>query len=229
MNDPNTLLANDRPPSFPLAGSLKLFDINILPERYRRRKVRLIGVVPWLAFIVLLLALYPSILVAMQAQVDFSLARERVASLQATIENTQTNADEFDRITAEIQAQSARRDQILASYEGLELAGSSWSTTLLDIIASTPDGIQYTQITQQEGLIYLDGIADSYSAVLDLSDSLQEIKDFHSVQINSIEEILPEDTAAPLDAPEEDGQPGSIPKPSFTFTLAAVLFEEGVQ
>jgi Tfp pilus assembly protein PilN len=208
---------------------LKLFNINVLPQRYRRRKIRLVALAPWLAFILLLAALYPSSILAMRAQSEFGLARNKAASLQATVENFQANAAELDALQAEIDAQIERRDQILASYQGLELTGSAWSNTLFLIYSSIPEGIQFTQIIQQEGQIHLDGIAESYGAVLDLLDTLQGFKDFHDVQIDSVEEILPEDGAALAIPSEGDDQSLVVPEPSYSFTLTAVLVEEGEQ
>ena len=224
MDDPKQILGDDSPQTKKLAGTLSLFDINILPQRYRRRKFRIINILPWLVFLLLFGALYPAGITAMGAQSEFRLHQRELDGLQFLIEDYQSAAEEMDSLQTEIDLQKERRDQILSSYQGLDLKGSNWSSILFLIEENTPAGILWTQITQKGGEIRLDGIANAYSTVLSLRDSLEKIDGINRIQIDSVDQILEE-------SPEtgEDNQPASNQTSSYHFTLLATAAEEGLQ
>jgi Tfp pilus assembly protein PilN len=229
MDDPKQILGDDSPQIKHLAGSLSLFDINILPQRYRRRKIRFINILPWLVFLLLLGALYPSGITAMGAQSEFRLHQRKLNGLQSLIETYQSTAGEMESLQTEIDLQIERRDQILSSYQGLDLKGSNWSRILFLIEENAPVGILWTQITQKDGEIRLDGIANSYPTVLSLRDSLKKIDGIIRIQIDSIDQILEESPAIISSETGEDNQPASIQTPSYHFTLSALAAEEGLK
>jgi len=224
MDDPKQILGDDSPQIKQLAGSLSLFDINILPQRYRRRKFRFINTLPWLVFLLLLGALYPAGITAMSAQSEFRLHQRELDGLQFLLEDYQSAAEEMESLQAEINLQIERRDQILSSYLGLDLKGSNWSSILFLIEEKTPAGILWIQISQRDGEIRLYGKANAYPTVLTLRDSLEKIEGIIRVQIDSIDQILEE-------SPEtgEDNQPAGIQTSSYHFTLLATVAEEGLQ
>lgn len=229
MDDPKQIPGDDSPQTKPLAGSLSLFDINILPQRYRRRKIRFINILPWLVFLLLLGALYPSGITAMGAQSEFRLTQRKLNGLQSLIEDYQSAAEEMESLQTEIDLQLERRDQILSSYQGLDLKGSNWSSILFLIEENAPAGILWTQITQKDGEIRLDGIANAYPTVLSLRDSLETIDGIIRIQINSVDQILEESPVIISPETGEGSQPGSIQSPPYHFTLLATVAEGGLE
>ncbi len=229
MDDPKQILGDDSPQTKQLAGSLSLFDINILPQRYRRRKIRFINILPWLVFLLLMGTLYPSGITAMGAQSEFRLSQRKLNGLQSLLENHQGAAGEMESLQTEIDLQIERRDQILSSYQGLDLTGSKWSSILFLIEKNAPAGILWTQITQKDGEIRLDGIANAYPTVLSLRDSLEKIEGIIRVQIDSVDQILEDSPVIPPSEAGEDNQPASIQTPSYHFTLLATVAEDGLQ
>ncbi len=229
MDDPKQILGDDSPQTKQLAGSLNLFDINILPQRYRRRKIRFINMLPWLVFLLLLGALYPSGITAMGAQSEFRLTQRKLNGLQSLLESHQSAAEEMESLQTEIDLQLERRDQILSSYQGLDLKGSNWSSILFLIEENAPAGILWIQISQRDGEIRLDGIANAYPTVLSLRDSLERIDGIINIQIDSIDQILEESPVIISPETGEDNQPGSNQTSSYRFTLLATVAEEGLQ
>ncbi len=229
MDDPKQILGDDSPQTKQLAGSLSLFDINILPQRYRRRKIRFINILPWLVFLLLMGTLYPSGITAIGAQSEFRLSQRKLNGLQSLLENHQGAAGEMESLQTEIDLQIERRDQILSSYQGLDLTGSKWSSILFLIEKNAPAGILWTQITQKDGEIRLDGIANAYPTVLSLRDSLEKIEGIIRVQIDSVDQILEDSPVIPPSEAGEDNQPASIQTPSYHFMLLATVAEDGLQ
>ncbi len=228
MDDPKQLLGDQAPRPKPLAGTLKLFDINILPDRYRRRKFRLINALPWLVLIVLLGTLYPAALSAIEAEADFRRKQTELTDLQLALSNNQIAADEMARIQSEIDARLETRDQIQDSYQGIDFNGTNWSELLFQINSKAPTGISWTQITQVEDQISLEGIASNYLNILILQDSLAELDGIYSVSIESVEQFISDtSSAAPPDTDTGDGNPGQ--SQPYLFSVLIAVNEGGVK
>ena len=135
----------------------------------------------------------------------------------------------MESLQTEIDLQIEHRDQILSSYQGLDLIGSNWSSILFLIEEKAPAGILWTQITRKGQEIRLDGIANAYPTVLSLRDSLEKIDGIISVQIDSVDQILEESPVIVSPETGETNQPAGIQTASYHFTLLATVAEEGLQ
>jgi len=168
MDDPKQKIGNELNKTLSLVGSVGLFDINILPQRYRRKRIRLVSILPWLLFIVLLGLLYFSGILALEAQAQFKQSQIDLAQVQSALENYQSSAEQVESLENEIEAANLLRDQITDSYQGVDLTGTHWSDTLFSIKGIIPEGISLSLVTQQENQILLQGISNSYSIITDL-------------------------------------------------------------
>jgi len=175
MDDPNQILRNVPNKTKSLTSSLEAFDFNILPKRYRRKKIRLVGIFPWMLFLLFLSAVYPSFLLAQEAQSIYIQTEYEVLVLQTSLETYQSAANEMTALQDEIDSATERRDQILDSYQGIDLHGSDWSPALFKIDSIVQDDISWTSIIQQDQEIILEGIASTYQGVLDLQSSLDNL------------------------------------------------------
>jgi len=229
MDDPKQILGDAPQKTSLLTGSLELFDINILPERYRRKKFRLVAVLPWLLLILFLAALYPSVLIAREAQSTFMRTQIEVTNLQTSLESYQSAAVELAALQEEINLQVQQKEQIQSSYQGLDLKGSNWSPTLFRVVQNAPDGISLTSVTQQDQEILLEGIAAAYPRVLEYLDSLSSLEEFSTVQIETIEQIIVDPLSLVPADPAGENLPTAAPPASYTFSLLASLDKEGQQ
>jgi len=221
MDDPKQISGEELTKTRILTGSMDLFNINILPERYHPKRLRLVAVLPWLLLILLLASLYPSVIMALEAKNSFNQINSEMVQIQASMEVYQSASDEADRFVSEIEAAKMHRDQILDSYQGIDLPGTNWNDSLFEIEEITPSGISWIQISQEENEIHLDGIAITYQIVLDLVDSLTSMDTAKSVQIETIDQIVEEEIVF---IPPEGGEeilpvPTSLPSYSFTILV----------
>ena len=187
-----------------------MFDINLLPQRYRRRKIKLWMVLPTILLLILLGAAYPAYQSAVLAQADYGESQSSLTLIQTTLEEFQASNQDLSDILTEIQTEVELRDQILASYGGLQVSGEKWSPILNDILQSSPDGIQWLAISREENLIRLEGVAGSYNLLISLADGLEPIGGIQEVEIGSVETFLSEDevpqpTTTELESVEEPG------------------------
>ncbi len=229
MDDPKQILGDAPQKTGLLTGSLELFDINILPERYRRKKFRPVAILPWLLLILFLAALYPSVLIAREAQSTFTRSQLEVSNLQTSLESYQSAAVKLAALQEEINLQVQQKEQIQSSYQGLDLKGSNWSPTLFRVVQNAPDGISLTSVTQQDQEILLEGTAAAYPQVLEYLDSLSSLEEFSAVQIEAIDQIIVDPlTLVPAD-PAGENLPAASPPASYTFSLLVSLDKEGQQ
>jgi Tfp pilus assembly protein PilN len=220
MDDPKKITPEDLRKTPLLRGTIELFDINILPERYRRRKITLISVLPWLILVLLIGALYPAATNAIKAQNDFQEIQAELLLTKTELEIMQTNTESLENIQNEIASETDRRDQVLSSYGGINLRGTSWNATLLRIYQITPPDIVWNAVSQQENEILLDGMATSYQVVLDFYDSLDHLTGLQSVEITSMEQVIDEDAVVATTSKEEEGNSNATdPSAPYSFTI----------
>ena len=226
MDDPKQKIGADLNKTISLVGSVGLFDINILPQRYRRKRIRLVSILPWLLFIVLLGLLYFSGILALEAQAQYKLSQTDLAQVQSALENYQSTAEEVDFLENELVAAYQLRDQITDSYLGIDLNVTNWSDTLFSIKRIIPEGISLTLITQQDNQILLQGISNSYPIILDLVEKLSGLDSVQSVQIETVTQIIEAEPRGEEVETGEESQPGTLKNPSYSFSILTTLSGE---
>jgi Tfp pilus assembly protein PilN len=228
MDAPKQLLGDDSPQTRPLSAPTSLFDINILPARYRRKRIRFVAVLPWLVFILLLAAIYPVGLSAMGAQSAYKIKQNELSEMQLLVNSYQSAANEMADLQSQIDQKIDQRDLITSSYQGLDLQGSNWSDFLVQIEENTPSGITWTTIDQEQNEIVLNGVAASYNKVLELQASLDQLEEVTSLEIESINKSEEEILQTTPEVETEDSAP-NIQTLFYEFTLIGIISEEGLR
>ena len=229
MDDPKQKIGNELNKTLSLVGSVGLFDINILPQRYRRKQIRLVSILPWLLFIILLGLLYFSGILALEAQAQFKQSQIDLAQVQSALESYQSSAEQVESLENEIEAAYFLRDQITDSYLGFDLTGTHWSNTLFSIKGIIPEGISLSLITQQDNQILLQGISTSYPIILDLVEKLNGLDAVQSVQIESVIRIIEVEPSVVAVETGDESQPSTSKIPSYSFSiLTTTSGEEGL-
>ena len=223
MDDPKQKIGNELNKTLSLVGSVGLFDINILPQRYRRKRIRLVSILPWLLFIILLGLLYFSGILALEAQAQFKRSQIDLAQVQSALGNYQSSAEQVESLENEIEAAYLLRDQITDSYQGFDLTSTHWSDTLFSIKGIIPKGISLTLITQLDNQILLQGNSNSYPIILGLVEKLNGLDSVQSVQIESVTRIIE------ILETGDESQPVRSNNPSYSFSILTITSgEEGL-
>lgn len=177
------------------------------------------ALLPWLLLLVLLGTIYPTYQLATKSQSSFREKRLDLARVQADLDFYQVNSQEAIDLQAQIDEALAEKDALINSFGGLKLSDQKWSPTLYQIDQLLPAGASWSQITQQGSTIYLDGTADEYQLVIDLLDALKSVEGLADVEINSIQQISPEDAPDPQDSSADTPLP-------YAFTILATTARE---
>lgn len=194
----------------------RLMDINILPARYRRRRLNWRSALPWLVSGALALLLIPSGYLFIstsaqfrQAQVALSLSQEDLEAHQPFIEDREALAVELEQL----RTQSA---QIKAAAQNAVIQEVRWGEVLGAVLAAQPEGIEVDGLDQSEREVLISGSARDHRLVLAFGDRLAESGRIESISINSIEQH-----SAP---PQEDvGGEAQEENPWYSFEISAEI------
>jgi Tfp pilus assembly protein PilN len=222
MDDPKQPIGETQNQPITLAGSIDLFDLNILPLRHRRKKIKLVHVLPWLLLIILLGMLYPAGINALDAQAQFIQSKSDLDQVQSQMEKYQSISEEMNSLEIEIEGATQLRDQILDSYQGIDLRGTNWSETLFLIQAIIPEGITLTLVSQRDDQIQIDGVSDSYDIILDYEGRLNDLRTVFRVQLESVKQIIEEEPEPALAAAGEDSEITIPQNTSYNFTILII-------
>ena len=173
-------------------GNPELVDLNILPDRYRRRRLGPRTVLPWILLLVLLGLLYPVGNNFLQTQQAFRDKQQELDQVQTAFDNYLPVEERLAILEAEIEAAEIKAEEIRAQYSEIDLELTSWSYILFSIVEKLPPGVKVSAYLQSGREIQLQGTADTYQQVLDLEEAMQTINPVHGVQIDSILKLNPE-------------------------------------
>lgn len=204
-------------------GKLKInrsvLDINILPDRYRRKKIRLLSILPWLLLAILLALLYPAVFQALQAEEEFQESSQAYQAIQATVENYTSLENEIETLESDLEAANQQLESFSASYSDFQLQSTNRSEQLDLILSAKPPGITLGNLVQQGGEIILEGSADAYQLPLEMVETLQSLERFSIVELNAIQVVISEQ-AGSTPVPSEEEQPPPTPTAVYTFQIS---------
>lgn len=196
-----------------------VLDINILPDRYRRQKIRLLSILPWLLLVILLALLYPAVVQALQAEEEFQESSQAYQAIQATVESYSSMENEIETLETALEAANQQLESFSASYGNFQLQSTDRSEQLDLILSAKPPGITLGNLVQQGSEIILEGTADAYQLPLEMVETLQSLERFSSVELNAIQAVISEE-AGSTPVPGEEEQPPPTPAPGYTFQIS---------
>ncbi len=199
--------------------SQELLNINVLPDRYRRKKFRLMNILPWLLLVILLALLYPAVVQALQAEEEFQESKQAFQAIQATVESYRSLENEIETLESALEAANQQLESFSASYGDFQLQSTTRSEQLDLILSAKPPGITLGNLVQQGGEIILEGTADAYQLPLQMVESLQSLERFSSVRLKAIQAVISEQTGS-TPVPSEEEQPPPTPTPGYTFQIS---------
>ena len=207
-----------------------MFDINILPPRYRRKRLTLLMVLPWLLLLILLGTIYPTYIMAVQTQDAFREQRLAVAQTQVKLDFFQVSNEELESLQKQIEERTIEQDLILDSYSGLNLDPEVWSSPLYQIESAVPPGVVLSYLSRQGNAYRIEGISAQYQRVIDFKDALAGNPSLAEVEIDLIERI--DEDEAPLlpSLPPPSGEDGEdAGPPALVYYSFTILFHSSLE
>jgi Tfp pilus assembly protein PilN len=199
------------------AGST-ILEMNILPERYRRRKIQPGAVLAVILLLGQLLLLYPVSTILIQEQNSFMESKTAFQDLQAEVDSYNAPQDRIAELEAELESIQQELIVFEDSFSALDFQNTAWSEYLNLVLEQAPAAINVDSILFQDSTILVIGRSDSYSLPLVMVDNLEAQERFSEARALSIQVIPPEDD--PLNSTAENNPETNNPEnPVYSFEI----------
>ena len=192
-----------------------MIDLNILPERYRKRKLTLAVARPWMFLLAYTLLLIPIIRLYTEANLELKRVESDLASVQSSLDEYQPLAEEKDALEAQIEEVVRQAGEIEAATHSATIQEIVWSNVLNDILRIAPAGVELTIVDQGGYEMVIVGVAENHWLPISLADDLEVSGLFTRVIVNALVRLNPPDPSA-----GETIEPAPPPEYEFEITLS---------
>ncbi|HLC01630.1 MAG TPA: PilN domain-containing protein [Anaerolineales bacterium] len=193
-------------------------DLNLLPERYRRRRLSFRGLRPWILTIGFSLMLVPSFKLLGQASANLKPLQEDSRQTLAELAGFREVSEERQALQKDYEDLISQTAQIEADYQSISIQQVLWGPMLKTVVGLVPGGVRLTSISQSVDEVTLEGEADSYMLPLDYADRLREGGQFSDVIVDSLRRLAPSNST---DGSTVEPQPAQ----GFSFEIRLLLQE----
>ena len=201
-----------------------LLDLNILPERHRRKKVSLVKILPFILILILFALLYPSYTQLQSTQNLLQMRESELDQVQAALASYDPLVAEIEGLQSRLEMAQSRIRLILESYDNIQIETTRWSPFLELIVDLIPEGVILSKIDQQENQITFTGFALEHGWVLEFRDELAATGEFNQVQVDFLARV-PAETLEGTPSTDEGPEEEEIPVDVFSFQISSFLPE----
>ncbi len=191
---------------------LNILDLNILPPRYRRRRLSMRTLRLWLMLLAFTGLIYPSYVIYRRADVQLKRQELKFAGIQMVLDKYEPLVAEKDELLAEIDEVKDQSMEIETVAENAVIQEVAWSEILQSIVETIPEGINLISIRQLDNEIRIVGLAENRRLPPIFTDDLTETSLFVEARIEYMIQQLPEET-------ESDEVVTTLPTPEYEFEI----------
>jgi len=173
---------------------VNILDLNILPPRYRRRRLSLRTLRLWLMLLAFTGLIYPSYVVYRRADVALKRQESKLAGVQMVLDEYEPLAAEKDELVAQIEEVKDQSLEIEAMAENAVIQEVIWSEILQSAVQTIPKGIELISIGQLDNEVRIVGLAENRRLPPNLLDDLMDTGHFVEGRIEYMVQQLPEET-----------------------------------
>jgi hypothetical protein len=197
-----------------------LLDINVLPQRHRKARLRWASVAPWLSLLGLIILVYPTFQWFVATNDEFGLVARDLAHMRSTQIALQTPSGTESALSTQIASVNDQTQGIRAAADSLNLQQIAWGETIQRALDLAPLGVDVSSVVQTEDQVEITGLASSYQIPLAYAQRLKDSGRFSDVSV-SVVSRNPEASPTPSSASPTPST--SAGQPSFTFRLSLLL------
>ena len=167
-------------------GISRPIDLNILPARYRRRRIRFTQVVTFLLVCLLLAGIVPAYRELLAARIQTANARVRVDQAKAVLMEDQVDLEEITGVEREIEQIRTSASRLRAESGAIGQRHAPRSEGVAAAVSALVPRVGITTISQEGSSFIVSGTAGSQALVLDYARALQSAEQFTSARILSM-------------------------------------------
>jgi hypothetical protein len=196
--------------------TLRMIDLNILPEVYHKRRITLSALRPWLFLLAFALLLIPTQQLFSSASLELAKVEEDLAKVQAALDDYKPLAEEKATLEAKLEKALDHASEIESATDSATIQEIVWSDVLQNILRLAPSGIELTTIDQLGYEVVIVGVAEGHRLPMSYADDLMESGIFKSLVVNSIVQ-----SKVPDPIPAEPV--GPVSPPLYEFEMSLIL------
>ncbi len=183
------------------AGNTILY-MNIMPERYRRKKIQPGAVLAVILLLVQLLLLYPISTILTREQSRFVESKTAFQELQAEVDAYNAPQERIAELEAELESANQHLIGFEDSFTALDFQNTPWSEYLKLVLEQSPAALKVENILFQDSIILVVGRSDSYQLPLVMVENLEAQDRISEARALSIQVIPPEEDSRDPSAAE---------------------------
>ena len=179
-----------------------LLKINILPQRYRRKRVKPIAVLPWLLLFILLVLIYPLGRIFANEQANYQTRLQEFEIVQNAVKNYNDREREQEALQTDLEA--AQQELVLfeESFGNLPIDSYRWSALFKQLSELTPSGIRLESLALLSDRILITGFSETYQPPLIMIEKIKAMDDISEAELNIIQ--LQETSSPDTENSQED-------------------------
>lgn len=166
-----------------------LLDINVLPDRYKPRRISFTVVLAWLLLVVLVGLLYLSFQRFEAGTQQLAAQQLRFQTAQEALQAAEVQPAELEELQADIDSLIAQGDELEDVLSQVNIQWVQWGPLLADAAEMTPENVVLTALEQNDNEITLSGLASAYQDPIDYRDSLMASGLGAQVQLLSVTRV----------------------------------------
>jgi hypothetical protein len=206
-------------------------DLNVLPPRYRRSRLRWADVAPWLSLLGLIILVWPTFQWFLTTNQAFGDVARQLDHQRATQMALETPSGTEAALRSEIADVQGETDRLQSAMQSVDLQKVAWGNEIRYVLDQAPAGALVSQVSEGGSGLVLNGQATTYPVALVYAQRLQDSGRFVSVQIDVISQAA-EPSPTPTTVPARTAR-SSTPSPTtvpevahpFAFTITLSIAE----
>ncbi|MCJ7677868.1 MAG: PilN domain-containing protein [Anaerolineales bacterium] len=219
-------------------------DLNLLPERHRRRRITTLDALLWLLLLSLLALLIPAFQWYTQASTGYRTLADESARLQEQATQSAPSAAELEALSARLEDTLTRAGELEAALSSIGIRNTFWAEILTVLVSETPEGIELTGVADQGDGVLVEGLSLDETLPLLMAARLEASGVFQDVRVEAIDRITLDEQGEPVVTPTPTRAratptptraratptpmtPTPTPVPSPAFRFAMTLFLRG--
>ena len=200
------------------APKIQTLDLNLLPERYRPRRLSLRRLRPWMLVAGFAVMLIPSVRILGEASASLPPLENELQQTQAGIAEFRDVSEERQALLTTYEQLTAQASQIEADYQSVSIQRVAWGPMLRGVVGLQAGEIRLTSISQSVTEVLLEGEVDAYVLPLEYADRLMATGLFETVSVESLQRLSPAQ-------PGDTATTGPVSESSYVFRIKIMLKE----
>jgi Tfp pilus assembly protein PilN len=197
----------------------RALDLNLLPQRYRPRRITLKDTLPWVLALILTATVFPVSKLFVTTTARLAILETEYDRLQAELEAYDPMLEEAAALEDGITSAELTIDSIQGAYSEITIQNIVWGEVLGQIVRLQPEGVELLVLDQSGDQLAISGQAQTYRSPLQFLEAILQSPGFLAGEVEAIFRLTPAEVEANPDSETESESPPVEPEPGYGFEI----------